>query len=72
MAQFKDPVKQAKRYAKYFRMNIYLVNFYHDGGSTPTVINVLEDVILVNVKYNVECTKFTINTIDNEISINVS
>ncbi|CAB5360087.1 unnamed protein product [Rhizophagus irregularis] len=71
-AQFKDPVKQAKRYAEYFRMNIYLVNFYHDGGSTPAVVNVPKDVTLVNVKYNAECTKFTINTIDNEISINVS
>ncbi|GBC01323.1 hypothetical protein RclHR1_04140008 [Rhizophagus clarus] len=71
-AQFKDPVKQAKRYAEYFGMNIYLVNFYNDGGSTPAVINVPEDVTLVNVKYNAECTKFTINTNDVEISINVS
>ncbi|RGB23853.1 hypothetical protein C1646_773905 [Rhizophagus diaphanus] len=71
-AQFKDPLKQAKRYAEYFRMNIYLVNFYNNCGSTPAMIDVPEDVTLVNVKYNAECTKFTINTIDNEISINVS
>ncbi|CAI2170087.1 14179_t:CDS:2 [Funneliformis geosporum] len=71
-AQFRDPVKQAKRYAEYFRMNIYLVNFHHDGGSTPTVVNIPEGVTLVNIKYNAECTKFTINTIDNEISVNVS
>ncbi|RIA81580.1 hypothetical protein C1645_744422 [Glomus cerebriforme] len=59
-AQFKDPNEHI------------LVNFYHDGGSTPTAINVPEDVTLVDVKYNAECTKFIINTIDNKISIIVS
>ena len=71
-AGFKDPLEQAERYAEYFDMRIDLVNFYHDGGSTPTIINVPKKVTLVNVKYNAECTKFTVYTTDNEISINVS
>ena len=72
-AEFKDPLEQAERYAEFFKMRIYLVNFYHDSGSTPTtLIDVPENVTLVNVKYNAECTKFTVYTIDKEISINVS
>ncbi|GES92044.1 hypothetical protein GLOIN_2v1735228 [Rhizophagus clarus] len=61
-SKLKAAFEQAKVYANYFNMEIYLLDFfpdYHDLCSSP---NDIEDIILISVKHNNECTRIKLQS----------
>ena len=60
-SDFKDPLKQALGYANHYNMNVHLVNFFYSGHKSPSEPeDVAEEITLINVEHNKECTRFTI------------
>ena len=58
-ANFQGPLQQARRYSEHFGIPAYLVNFWLEGCRPPWSVGV-EGVELINVKYNSDCTLFTV------------
>jgi hypothetical protein len=66
-SDFKSHLKQATKYAEHYKIPIYLVNFYLEGHSTPvTVTPNKENVFVVNILHNKDCTRFEITGPDGE------
>ncbi|CAG8517091.1 1884_t:CDS:2 [Paraglomus occultum] len=59
-SDFKEPLKQAKKYADYFKMDIHLVNFYPEN--VHPVFPTIARVPVLNVACNTNCTEFTIRS----------
>ncbi|CAG8839400.1 42657_t:CDS:2, partial [Gigaspora margarita] len=59
-SDFKESLKQAKKYADYFKMDIHLVNFYLEN--VHPVFPSLACVPVLNVACNTNCTEFTIRS----------
>lgn len=58
-SEFKPHLEQASDYAKYYRVPIYLVNFYLEGHSHPVQLTRIPDnVIVVNVQHSHDCKVF--------------
>ncbi|CAG8658754.1 8869_t:CDS:1 [Paraglomus brasilianum] len=57
-SDFKEPLKQAKKYADYFKMDIHLVNFYPEN--VHPVFPSIACIPVLNVACNANCTEFTI------------
>src|SRR5690606_28579504 len=63
-SDFEDPLKQVEKYLDYFKelKTIYLVNFYLETSMTPVIPKTADNIVVVNIKYNKDCTKFEIST----------
>ncbi|CAB4389128.1 unnamed protein product [Rhizophagus irregularis] len=61
--------KQADVYAKYFEMEIYLVDFFPDNHnlSLYDIPSDIQNIILISVKHNDKCTQFVIQSPTHEI-----
>ncbi|GJJ70719.1 hypothetical protein EMPS_03069 [Entomortierella parvispora] len=58
---FKDHLQQASKYAVFYDIPVYLVNFYLEGHSTPVpLLNIPANVFVVNIMHNKDCTRFII------------
>jgi hypothetical protein len=63
-SEFNDPLDQAMGYAKNLGTVVHLVNFYHEASNSPVPLNTAKNIVVVNIKYNSDCTKFEISTAD--------
>ena len=61
-ADLRKSLEQAKRYANHFHLTVHLVNFCPEGYSDPfNPIYPPTNVVLVNVRYSRDCTRFSIS-----------
>ncbi|KAF9987559.1 hypothetical protein BGZ65_003112 [Modicella reniformis] len=64
-SDFKPHLKQAEKYAIFYGVPVYLVNFYLEGHSTPAqLLETPADVAVVNIMHNKDCTRFIITAPD--------
>lgn len=68
---FDEPLAQAKKYVRIYKMKVYLLNFYLGGHRTPDEVYVPEGVILVNIKHDKNLTKFDITSDSFNSTVNV-
>jgi len=59
-ADFEKPIEQAQGYAKHYKMDVHLVNFFQSGHNLRSNIDIPRRIILINVEHNDSCTEFTI------------
>ena len=59
-ADFEKPIEQAQGYAKHYKMDVHLVNFFQSGHNLRSNIDISRRIILINVEHNDSCTEFTI------------
>lgn len=69
-SDFKESLKQAKKYADYFKMDIHLVNFYLEN--VHPVFPSLACVPVLNVACNTNSTEFTIRSSKEDEGIKVN
>ncbi|KAF9368854.1 hypothetical protein CPB97_004197, partial [Podila verticillata] len=73
-SDFKDHLKQASKYAGFYEIPVYLVNFYLEGHAAPARLpHIPANVAVVNIMHSKDCTRFIIATPDdNEITVNTN
>ena len=69
-SDFKEPLKQAKKYADHFKMDIHLVNFYPENVH-PVFLSIAR-VPVLNFACNTNCTEFTIRSSKEDEGIKVN
>lgn len=73
-SDFKAPLDQASKYVRFYRIPIYLINFYLEGHTTPvTLLHVPANVVVVNIMHSKDCTRFLITAPDGKkITVNTN
>ena len=71
---FKDHLQRASKYAVFYSIPVYLVNFYLEGHSTPVpLLNIPTNVFVVNIMHSKDCTTFIITDQDgNKTTVNTN
>ncbi|KAG0041858.1 hypothetical protein BGZ83_001229 [Gryganskiella cystojenkinii] len=64
----------ASKYAVFYHIPAYLVNFYLEGHSTPVpLLNIPANVFVVNIMHSKDCTRFAIAALNgNEITVSTN
>jgi len=63
-ADLRKDFKQAKGYADYYGITIYLLNFCLEGHVVPEAKKCSQNVVLVNITHPADCTQFSVSSFD--------
>ena len=69
-AELDEAMEQGERYANFYNCVVYVINFHLEGRRDPMEPQFTwAKVVLVNVCFNADCTKFYIPIIDREVIV---
>ena len=57
-------IQQAKGYADYYGITIYILNFCLEGHVVPEAKSAHHNVVLVNITHPADCTQFSVSSFD--------
>ncbi|KAI1313851.1 hypothetical protein EDD11_002452 [Mortierella claussenii] len=71
LCDFQDHLEQALKYATYYNIPVYLVNFYLESYLTPALLSYIPvNAFVVNIVHSKDCTRFIVTDLNgNETTV---